>query len=532
MEQYTTKYASLKNRLALYEKMLGQDDKGIYLPDLVLFSLEVLSYLKSRIGVGSLENKISAYASVDIPALKEAYALFASVDMKVVVNDYSGTPINFQESYDTLGALIESLEKNAGKFPAIEIALRLEMLGDSCFSMLLMNPSNPPALYNAIVETVEKKLRPLSQDEIIKVWSYIKLEITLEPKSGKITQDSGIISRDFFLADPKDVNEMVSRCARYIVQYRPKLILEMFKKSPCSTPMLVAGVSKIISIRSTQMVAPTFEDEAIFQGLARIAYLWDGLPLRTSQFGKHDIRMFARVLEVKENGRLLDGPEFDEAKEMYSNLNNGLAKGKHLILELHKILDLIQVVAFDEYHSIQALRRYKLGAELLCPSNIKHYDGKGELDLQKEICHYLLSQGFFSFGVKFGRSEIDLMTEEMESLIVIETKVYRRLPSDGAIKKHLVQLINYMDQNLQTSVGVLVIYNFSGTHISEPKKWFRGRFRILPINLNEKTPSSRYETIEFDENDREIISIRRIEKFIKTSERKDRTKKKTKNPEK
>ena len=133
-----------------------------------------------------------------------------------------------------------------------------------------------------------------------------------------------------------------------------------------------------------------------------------------------------------------------------------------------------------------------------------------ELRLQKELCHYLLHQGIYSIGMKFGRSEADLLVSERASHLVIETKIYRTGPTESVLKKNLVQLLHYMNKVFPSAKGVLIIYNFSSTHISEPQTWFLSRFRILPINLLDKPPSAQQDTMELDVDEREIIKVRRI----------------------
>ena len=105
--------------------------------------------------------------------------------------------------------------------------------------------------------------------------------------------------------------------------------------------------------------------------------------------------------------------------------------------------------------------QYKLGLEVMAPEILVEMRKKGELLLQKELCKFLVERNIFAVGTKFGRSETDLFAEHGGEEYTIEAKVFRakRLLSQSALKRAVVQLQNYLDQRPSTPRGILVIYN-------------------------------------------------------------------------
>ena len=145
---------------------------------------------------------------------------------------------------------------------------------------------------------------------------------------------------------------------------------------------------------------------------------------------------------------------------------------------------------------------YKLGQEVVAPSRNKELlkGSSVELNLQREMSKYLIERGIVTYGLTFGRSQVDLYMKERNSEdFVIEVKVYKTRINTSSIKANFVQLQSYMDQHYQPR-GILVIFNFTNDLISSPRKWIRGRYWILAINLCESSPSKRNRTIIINES--------------------------------
>lgn len=178
----------------------------------------------------------------------------------------------------------------------------------------------------------------------------------------------------------------------------------------------------------------------------------------------------------------------------------------------------------------RALLQYKLGYEVMLPDSRKRIPkGTHELKLQKELCKFLLERNVFTFGTQFGQSEVDLMQQQPGDTLVIEAKIYRRSASSSSLRANLAQLQNYMDQQEFTSRGVLVIYNLTNTLLlPRERRWIRGRYWILPINLGTDTPSRRKRSLMFEEGrDGELLQVVKNDASVKKKAPKKAAKKKT-----
>ncbi|MBN4054563.1 hypothetical protein JYT87_02520, partial [Nitrospira defluvii] len=198
---------------------------------------------------------------------------------------------------------------------------------------------------------------------------------------------------------------------------------------------------------------------------------------------------------------LTDGESFldiNSMQDINSIETSTVEASKFLILfELKKLVRSSRSFSTFETFVEKALMQYKLGIEVMTPEIIDSLKNKKELLLQKELCRFLLERNIFTVGTKFGRSETDLLAELPTEGYIIETKIYKegRRVNERIIKSNLVQLQSYMDQSPIHRKGILVIYNFSSILITAPRYWLRGRFLLLPINLQTKPPSSRQRSL-------------------------------------
>jgi hypothetical protein len=151
------------------------------------------------------------------------------------------------------------------------------------------------------------------------------------------------------------------------------------------------------------------------------------------------------------------------------------------------------------------LWRYKLGQEAIAPSSGKLISSgkKKEINLQKEVCKFLLEKGILSFGKSFGRSQIDLYAKErIGEDFVIETKIYTEPPSARMIRSNFAQLLSYMDQEShQQPRGILVLFNCSDCLVTAPRVWLNDRIFVVALNIGKTPPSGRKSWMEIKQGD-------------------------------
>lgn len=146
------------------------------------------------------------------------------------------------------------------------------------------------------------------------------------------------------------------------------------------------------------------------------------------------------------------------------------------------------------------IRRHKLALEVMVPDNVDEVSSKPEVLLQRELCRFLIEHGVVASGTKFGRSETDLVGAEDAATVVVETKKVTTSPTKAEIKKWLVQLQSYMDQELEPPVGVLLIYNLSETLVVAPRNRIRDSYCIVAVNLLKEAPSKRKRSVQIVES--------------------------------
>lgn len=511
-----TRIAYFQKRLSEIETALKNQLGPFYAHDLIPLTLDILDFAKSHINFQQLDTTITAQEDIDLDALETAYKVFDKIDFDAVnFKDYEGKAIDLKDRYQKLGELISNLKAQRGKLSRIEVLLRLELLGDSCFSILLMNPDNPNTVYETVKSKIKEKIGLLDNEGMLKMWGYIENEVSdpTGPEDAKIRVDESIVKKSFFKLGTYE--EARDKITDYIARIRPNLIRSMFQKGPTRTPMQVPGVAKVLSWNSPASSYPLSSIHyTAYRTACRIAYLWLELPGAQLFINVHDKAVLAKMISVSETARIFDGPETEEIEKLCTK-NNRIPKQDLLIVELNRLLDIASQFGNDPIPTESALRQYKLGIEVMCPEIITEFKKKGELRLQKEMCRFLLEKGIYSAGTKFGPNELDLMVYDPHETILIETKIYKKLPSDAVIKKHLVQLQTYMDQAPLKHRGILVVFNFTNTLITSPQKWLHGRYWVLIVNLVKPSASSRLESLEIEESETDVILIRRVKKFSK-----------------
>lgn len=117
--------------------------------------------------------------------------------------------------------------------------------------------------------------------------------------------------------------------------------------------------------------------------------------------------------------------------------------------------------------------------------------------MQKKLCRFLVEQGVYAEGTKFGPFETDLLASVRAMATVIEVKRYRATtrPTVKTLRANLAQLQDYMDKRTARPTGALVVYNFTPTLVVAPNRWIRGRYWICIVNLGKATGSARRSTL-------------------------------------
>ena len=274
------------------------------------------------------------------------------------------------------------------------------------------------------------------------------------------------------------------------------------------------GVAKIATISSDGVLNKVTKlDILIIRIISQMIVFWEELSLK-------EAKDLARSINANFDSIIFDGDFYHDIRKKVDEKKEAFSV-EHLYLMAQRLVKYADEYTSSQSNIAQVLWQYKLGQEIIAPKQTKEItSGKmKELHLQKTLSQYLIDFGILSFGRTFGRSEIDLYTKEFGEDFVIETKVYKKKPTSGMIKTHLVQLQSYMDQINQPR-GILAIYNCTDDVIVSPRKWLRGRFWILAINIGMAPPNKRNRSIEIVETNDNNELLNFIENSSKSTAKK------------
>jgi len=445
--------------------------------------------------VADVENRVTEARKFDLETLKKGLEIFIKADLLPFTNKSSGKEFDPKIILSKIQEHVKIIEDKEQKFGPLEIATRLELFLDSDFDYLLMACEGKEETISAIEVLVLEKLRSLKEHEILLLWARFKGLFEGERWTGTFKKFEDIIPKSFW--EPSSVDEILKKCASFVVRYRPQTIRKMLDEGVQGYRTGPAGLAKILSFRKSAVTVSNL-DFLVVRAITELVVLNEHLT-----YTEHD--NLARSIGKNPTGIIFSGDFYDTAKK---EIGGGSRNQRHLdilLTTMKKATNYIDIASRVPANVEEQLWRYKLGQEVIAPQNTsKIITGRtAELDLQKDICKFLLEKGVRSFGKTFGRSQIDLYANELPGDdIVIEVKVYKKPPSERGLKANFTQLLSYMDQELQRQPrGALVIFNCSEALLMAPRKWIHDRVFILAINIGMKPPSKRDNWIEIKEGD-------------------------------
>lgn len=182
---------------------------------------------------------------------------------------------------------------------------------------------------------------------------------------------------------------------------------------------------------------------------------------------------------------------------------------------LSELTTLVRIADQQQAHVMTpvetALRAFKLGLEVMDQDIFDEYSKKSELRLQRELCRFLLERNISTFGTKFGRSESDLRAEQQIRSVVIEVKLLKRPPAERDFNRWLTQLGTYMDQELISLSGALVVFNLTDTPLLMPAGILQGRYHLIAVNLCKMSASRRGSSVEvIPATDGSVVHVQRL----------------------
>jgi hypothetical protein len=181
-----------------------------------------------------------------------------------------------------------------------------------------------------------------------------------------------------------------------------------------------------------------------------------------------------------------------------SPVRTEIRRDRELLFAISILLTSVEEMLAAAPPILKALRWYKLRMEVSAAELLRDIAAASipktpsELDLQRDVCRFLLSHGIHAVGTKFGRSETDLVLAEGGDVHVIETKLWDVPPSAADIERHLPQLTTYWDEFVPAPrTRTLVVFNRSDTVLIAPRELIADEFFLMFVNLLDESPSKR-----------------------------------------
>jgi hypothetical protein len=476
--------------LERYSEKLSMD---VLSQDLKSIIGEMLSYLSKNIDINRLESRLAVISSIDMASLKT----LIEEARKIVTNSSSiqltNRVIDPNQAIVELERFVSELEVKAPLLKSEDVVLQIDFVGNHILDEILLCAVNSNVPVTEIKKMVVDKLKAVPEDVINAIWNMIVGEFDTSRPTQSMPINTAIMSEEFL--QKEDINRSIEKIAEYMVELKPRLIVSMFDDNIYQYPANVPGCVRVIASIKAELVLSIADWEVMLgNSISRLACIWQN----TLYEG---ITTIARILGISKDGRLLSGPDFQEAaKRLPTDKTKILSL---LFLDLRRILNITKPIE-------KSLWQYKLGLEVMTPEIIEEIKGKSELLLQKELCKFLVERDIFAVGTKFGRSQTDILAEDSTLSYIIETKIYRQQDTlnEKSLRKNISQLHGYMDQYPKECKGVLAVYNMTDWLLETPRRWLHQKFWILPINLQLKPPSGLRKTAMVEESGEEnLISV-------------------------
>src|SRR6478736_1850201 len=479
---------SLLLRVDDLQTRLESSERAWVREDLAALTLDICESVAPILQISRLETAFGDDAQLDAGALRQAVDL-----LKAIPSDDYDMPCSAEFSavarFEALDHVVKSAEE-AVSLSELELALRLQLLGDAQFDgLLLALRGHDEDVRRRLRDDVRRKMAMLDDAQARALLARYQSETDAD-LDVRIELRADILSA----ADCKvsSGDEARDKAADYIVVHRPRLERAMLESGRNYFPADFLGIARILSWTSGRKSDLKRGDVDVVTSASRVSACWG------STLAAKDRRAaLASALGVHPDGYIVAGRGATQALSM---LGQTVPTPRALVSELKKLL-LLAVAASADSPVELALRGYKSGAEIMAKESREQFISQDEEWLQRHVCRFLAERGHHSFGTKFARNEVDLRAADRAGALVIEVKkVTDDAPSPAVVRKWFSQLHSYMDQELLRNRGVLLIFNFSSTPVLAPPTLLNGRILMVVLNLCLETASTRKSSIVIEES--------------------------------
>lgn len=447
-------------------------------------------------GVYEIQQRVAATQKIDVEAVQSILDILAAANPQNFTLSFStGTSreVDIQKELRDLNEALKKIREGQTKLGLTSILLKLEYYFDSRISEILMAFGLNHTVFEKIKEVLRPKFSLVSNDDVLLFWARLKAQFEGDDRRSSFKFYEDIMGEDYW--QERGVESIREKILDFIVRLKSITIKRMIADGETMHPVGMVGIARTAG--GTGVGMTNNMDLLVVRSISHVVAFYEFLTFS-------EAADLAKSIGQESDSLIFGGADFSDYLRELSKLRGNNFKNfmKLLYEKMLRLIEYVEEVAITKTTMSEALWHYKLGQEVIAPFRMNDIkSGRlNEIALQKELSKFLIERGILSYGVVLGRNEVDLYSKEMGGEdFVIETKVYKKSPSETQIVNNLVQLQSYMDQHVQPR-GVLVIYNCSDDLILSPKKWHKGRFWILSINIGNATPSKRSRSIEIKES--------------------------------
>lgn len=430
-----------------------------------------------------LETELRQATDLDTQLLENTLDAIVDKQPKAIATP-SGHVVEPQEQAERLRQLIADARASQPTTHKLSAWLTIELEADTRMMNLLACASASGIDLTPLVPTGSAKLTHLDDETLTDQWSRIQGEFDPSRILTTFAEEISKLPQDYLASGSAEA--LRRKISDYVLAVKPSIVASRYLRGISSYPSSALGPARLLCINST--VVPLEHDADrldLVHTLGGLAALWRDV------FGK-DRRSLGALLGVSHESQLLAGTDPQDAQKKLLAIG-APERAAGAIYTLRSLLGSIERRGGPAAPLISALRRYQLSLEVLAPDSSRSIARLGELTLQKQLSSFLITQGIYTEGTKFGRLQSDLVTTAHANAAVIEVKLNRaaKPPTLASVRANLSQLQDYLESRPSRSRGVLVIYNLSSTFLQPPHRWVRGRYWITVVNLGAATGSQR-----------------------------------------
>lgn len=201
----------------------------------------------SGLQLAELERDLREARDLDLESIRVAVAALRSLDLKPVPLADEKT-LDPQLAFARVGEAMERLSAQH-LLGTNQAWFQLEFQVDGDVNRLLICAAHAGADLGELVTLMKRKLAPLSDVTLVQLWGGIQREFEEDRDLPHLDAASSVLPPRFLELEPSD--KLREKIAKYVIEFKPKLVVERFKAGTYSYPSDSVGPARLLSINTS-----------------------------------------------------------------------------------------------------------------------------------------------------------------------------------------------------------------------------------------------------------------------------------------